>query len=387
MDESHISKFNKSFARSEPNLPRCRQINVTEYFESSQFFATNDSHYEYGLGSNTPQIDYHLHQFYNNDYCFEETLKKDFNDSPMDIDQSQECVDVLLKENCSYKTKLNTKPINDLNEKVEEIESVQTIEKMTKNESNKQSGMGWGNIILIFVVGVSLSLGFLIYTDVNLIDIQLNDIENDLKLNIFNQNHIIDRIVFNLNKIHTNTEFKRLLILVGSTGVGKTLILNRLKMFYPAKLIVSLNYNVNKEIIEQKSDIFFTNKCFILLIDDLKINQLEIIENFTKNLQSQCVFMILAFNVQDTNNDLTHIIRHEHFKEISQFFMQRNSISETLMLNTMNKRNLENFIIDIVKKRGMNPDKHINFIQNLVKNHDVDKHGFKGIVPKINLIE
>ncbi|KRT80778.1 hypothetical protein AMK59_5520 [Oryctes borbonicus] len=204
----------------------------------------------------------------------------------------------------------------------------------------------------------------------------------DLK-NVLYQDHVVQitsRILNNLNKESS----KEILVFVGTTGVGKTYLVNLIKKHFHKEFIIDVNIILQKHF--NTANKLSQKGCYFIIIDNLKIENLEPVAVFVNMLPNQCILVIPVFNIQEISDDLTYTTNIDYFRRIKKKFDgQFSKIANVVLFNNMNRDKIEKWLrLQIEEKEFSNKEETISF---LLEKHNVEDYGFKGLVPKINLLQ
>lgn len=196
------------------------------------------------------------------------------------------------------------------------------------------------------------------------------------------QDHVKRITLRSLYEFH-QTKSKIILVFVGTTGVGKTYTVNLVKKYFPDEEISNVNFVLQPHI--NSIDQLDSNICDFVIIDDLRIDNLEDVISYITKLPDKCIFIIPIFNIHDVDDNMKYTMNKNHYETIKYKFESKfPSIANIVLFNNINRRTLEEWLKDELKKRDISDED--DAIYSLLDGHDIEVYGFKGLVSKINVL-
>lgn len=196
---------------------------------------------------------------------------------------------------------------------------------------------------------------------------------------ILDQDHVLGVTLENLNKLYEHNSFKNILVYVGATGVGKTHIANLVKQYFPQEYTIDINFHLLND--EDSLDISL-NDCYFIIIDNLKMNDLEAVLTYINKLPDKCMLVLPIFNIHDVNDKLEYVVNYDNFYSIRTGFNRKfSSNTDIVLFNNINHYTLEKWLTKQMDEEEFADNKQD--ILSVLNEHDVENYGFKGLMTKI----
>lgn len=283
---------------------------------------------------------------------------------PMDVDDDEYDYNLHAKPYTTYEARrLNTK-------------SIPLKRKCDKSKTNSSTYL-LGSLIVVLLCYIIFHLNLFEESKLEPPQHIINDLEN-----ILHQDHVKDITSRSLNNLG-KTNSKKILAFVGSTGVGKTYTVNLIKKYFSKDHVIDLSFALQNyhNIISKLS----ADGCYFIIIDNLKINDLESVTLLMNTLPDKCMLIVPIFNIHDIDDNLVYTTNFNHYKRIRDKFQgEFPKTADVVLFNNINRDIIEKWLKNQIRERGLTHKEEEIF--SLLEDYDVEVHGFKGLLPKINVL-
>lgn len=259
------------------------------------------------------------------------------------------------------------------------------LENTVHNDKANQRISLWKNIgVVILVIILSVLLHLLFYQPSTLkncvCEVNIKHLQKDLLKEVYNQTECIDSLILSLqNRSHWPKKHK-VLLYIGSTGVGKTLVVNIAKRHFPKERVVDIIHFDHKKM----DSSYFKKCCTLIIIDNLNVGNISnTIEFLTLLPNTTYILVIIVFNPQKADRDLNYIYDHNAVKTIHKQFSPL--YFESCTFNTLDKTNALIWLQKEFTKRNLSDTKQKNITDYILANINFTKNGFKRLKQKLHI--
>ncbi|KAK4872726.1 hypothetical protein RN001_014755 [Aquatica leii] len=306
---------------------------------------------------------------------------------PMDVDSSTDLTNSIIdtknedKDTClkqRFNLRLKDKSLDTASRyKVSHSTHVTTIVKL---------------LLIFFVLLSTFLICFFKSTDLYLHlnpEIQFEDIKNALKEKILNQEEVVLTIGHNLDDL-IETQLPKLLVFVGTTGVGKTYVANVMKSFYLQEHVHEVlpenlpNVESHMAIVSNLDPYCYN----LILIDNLRASHLDALTSFVRMLPDDYKLLIITiFNVHDTVNGVHYTINADDYNLIRYKIDKLQMDFEFVVFRQLDQDVVKNWLKNRLHEKGVDSTRHDTLIEYMLRKNYVKNNGFKGLDAKLSLID
>lgn len=241
--------------------------------------------------------------------------------------------------------------------------------------------------LLIPVIPIILSCLFNNYSYIFVnSDIQVENIKNDLMKNVHGHKPLVESVVYILENRQNWEDMNKLLVFVGSQGVGKTFTANLFKKHFSSNLVhdiygSQLYYETEKQRILDGIKSCCLN---LIIIDDLNQNDNDELYDFIHVLPKNSFILVIAiYNIHYSDNNMNTILNQENIVRIRDSFdVSGIKNYELLVFEDFTQEQIKDWLKKQIESKNVSLDLEDEILQNVLDAHNVE-HGLKGLHSKL----
>lgn len=304
------------------------------------------------------------------EYTPKKTAAAKYDGSPMEIDYVEEPKVELSNKQTVLKKRSRKKAVKNVlkpNEKKINLE--------TKNKSRAYQIA----IVIIFLLMMYLLCYQFLRTDSNC-DCEINEqlLCKDLLDNVQNQTECVDLITSSLHDRKQWQKKLKVLVFIGTMGVGKTFVTNIVKTHFPKQAVHEVVY-LNEEVINLEC-------CNLVVIDNLSTVLLDDVINVINSMNSNRVTLVLAvFNVQKTDRNLNYYFDEEAVRTILKEFKSSSLDFKSCLFNNIDKSDVHIWLTNQLTQREIKRTSRDSITRYVLANTNFTRNGFKGLAQKLSI--
>lgn len=215
-------------------------------------------------------------------------------------------------------------------------------------------------------------------------EIEIDELRKDLHQQVISQDEVIDTVLKSVEDLITRKHTTRVLVFVGSNGVGKTFVSELVASRFPTKLTYKLSYP------EQMSSTTVSNDegcCKLILVDNLKSRHASDLVEFLDTLQSTnlCSLVISIFNIQEVDGDFTPRVDFASVNEIQKTLGETSLNYEVVFFNLIKKSVVDTWLANELDYRNVDVSHRDRIIDFVLADTDFVYSGFKRLQERLKV--
>lgn len=296
--------------------------------------------------------------------CTPKRLKK-YDASPMEVDSFEDVANSNLKAWCDTKQKTN-----------ESRKFSQSLDSVSNN--NRKLGYKTKIALVVFVIFLLFLLCLPIWSVIVQCECEVNveTIRKELTRNVYNQAECVNLITSSLAVSSEWLNKFKVLVFMGTMGVGKTFVANIVKSHFPKDMV--------HEIIHADQKLNNNVCCNLIVIDNLNVKSINDTIQLLTSLNDYRFTLVLAlFNIYKTDKELNYFFDQEAVSTILHEFTASGLYFESCLFNYINETDVDFWLKDEFIKRKIKKEFQENIRRYVVANSNLTRNGFKGLSQKL----
>lgn len=215
-------------------------------------------------------------------------------------------------------------------------------------------------------------------------ELNISRLHKNLLENVYNQRGAIDVVIKSLQQKELWPQRTKVLLFMGTMGVGKTFIADIVKQHFPKKLVHDV-ISLTKEHYFQKH--FMKHICCnLIIIDNLNTSLTDGAIEFLSDLPADVFSLVIAnFNIQISDRNLNYFVDYEAVPKILSKFSSSSLYFESYVFNAISEADVKNWLQNQFLKRNVTGKFKRDIEECVLKNRNFTQTGFKGLDQKLSL--
>lgn len=215
-------------------------------------------------------------------------------------------------------------------------------------------------------------------------DIQLDELQKDLYQQVIAQEEAVNIVLKSIEDLKSRRHNSKLLVFVGSNGVGKTFIAELVASRFPTDFIHTLSYpdKLSSSTISDKDSC-----CKLIIVDNLKSRHIADLIEFLDSLPStsHCNLVITIFNIQEFEENFTARIDLAALNVIQETLADTALNYKVIFFNTIKKSVVDSWLLNELDRRNVGLSERDKIIEFVLADSDFVNSGFKRLHERLKL--